>query len=300
MYTSNATLSEGSADHWRLIKTRLTIFQPLITILTSSVLSFIAGQYLPCVTATTSSSSITTAAPLIIFTISAVVTLVLVTNLIKLSLSRVYNKKEVGLSKGVLNKEQQSKKMIKKSVLESEPIGERLNKTFKKQGSGAQIEVVNSSINSNGKSSASYTPIQLSLTPSTAVQQTDTIKPLHSVVPPFSFASGLNGIPLSKRTNSSNMLEAGVSNDINQENSKDILLEQIKKGVKLRHTKNINIQQKQPGTTNQNQDMVLVLNIALAQRRIAIKSSDSESEHFSSNSSSGWSTDEERLKKKRG
>ncbi|CCF78060.1 WAS family protein [Wolbachia endosymbiont of Onchocerca ochengi] len=297
MYISTTTLSKGSTNHWELIKTKLTVFQPLITILASSALSFTAGQYLPCITTTISNSNVNTVAPLTIFIVFAVATLVLVAYLIKLSISKVSNKKEVSLSRGTFKEEQQTKKMIKKSLLEKRSIEESFNKTIKRQSSESQIKV-DSDIDLKNKSSI-YTSTQLSLAPDTAVSQTDTAGSPHSAATQFSLTSSLSEILSSKKVNGSNMPEAGIGNDTKQGSSKDILLEQIKKGVKLRHTKNTNVQQKQSGTTDQNQDMVLILNIALARRRIAIKSSDSESECSSFNSSSGWSTDEERPKKKR-
>lgn len=290
-------LSEGSVNNLRFIKTKLAIFQPLIAILASAILSFTAGQYLSYVTAAISGSGITTVVPLAIFTVSAIFALVLVTYLLKLSVSiGIGNKTETGFSKEVLNNEQQTKKMIKKSLFESGIIRAKFNKTIKKQDSVTQMEI-NSDIDSKDKPST-HTSTQPLLTHGKVFPQINTEKLPHSAGLPFSLTQSPSGFPSLKRANSPNMLEARVSSDVNQKNSKDILLEQIKNGVKLRHTKNTNMQQKE-SDIDQNQDMVLILNIALAQRRIAIKSSDSESEHSSSDNSSGWSTDEERQKKKR-
>ncbi|MCV3769273.1 MAG: hypothetical protein K0T53_00870 [Wolbachia pipientis] len=296
-------LPKGSLNNWKLIKTKIIIFQPLIIILASSVLSFTAGQYFPYITAATAISGsgiTTTVTPLMIFIASVATVLTLITYFTRLCILKIGDKQEVSFNEEVLNKEQRIEKVIKKSVLDNGSMEISLNKTIDKQDNETQIEI-NGDINLEDELNTCAST-QLSLIPDKSIPQANAERLVHSSSSALlsSLAPSSSMVYFPKRVNSSsNISEGKVSDDVNQKNSKDILLEQIKKGVKLRNAKNTNVQQKQFGTTNQNQDMVLILNIALAQRRTAIKSSDSESNCSSSNSSSYWSTDEERIKKKR-
>ncbi|QKX00820.1 hypothetical protein GOY14_00340 [Wolbachia endosymbiont of Dipetalonema caudispina] len=295
-------LPKGSLNNWRLIKTKIIIFQPLIIILASSVLSFTAGQYFPYITAAAISGSgiTTTVAPLMIFISSVATVLILMTYFTRLCILKIGDKQEVSFNEEVLNKEQRIEKVIKKSVLDNGSMEISFNKTIDKQDNETEIEI-NGDINLEDELNTCAST-QLSLIPDKSIPQANAERLVHSSSSALlsSLAPSSSMVSFPKRVNSSsNISEGKVSDDVNQRNSKDILLEQIKKGVKLRNAKNTNVQQKQFGTTNQNQDMVLILNIALAQRRTAIKSSDSESNCSSSNSSSYWSTDEERIKKKR-
>jgi hypothetical protein len=80
---------------------------PLIVILSSSVLSFIAGQYLPYIITVISGSGAITAVPLAIFAVSTAVALASVIYLVKLAVSRATNKKEAGLSREELDQSDQ-------------------------------------------------------------------------------------------------------------------------------------------------------------------------------------------------
>ncbi|WP_395463429.1 hypothetical protein [Wolbachia endosymbiont of Cantharis cryptica] len=88
-------LLKGNLSNQEL-KTKWTTLKPLIIILSLSVLSFIAGQYLPYVI--TGSGAIA-AVPLTIFAASTVVALASVIYLVKLTISIANDKKKVGLSR---------------------------------------------------------------------------------------------------------------------------------------------------------------------------------------------------------
>lgn len=164
---------------------------PLIAILSSSVLSFIAGQYLPYVIAAFSGAM--AAVPLAIFAVSAVIALVSVIYLVKLIISKAGNKKEAGPSKEEPDQQTEPKQPTKELAggfvhenstnLESKSTGEESNKLVK-QDSGTQTEFDG---NANLKNeSGIHTPAQPPITLGTAISQTGAAasQSLHSAAPP--------------------------------------------------------------------------------------------------------------------
>ncbi|BAP00495.1 TAF4-like domain-containing protein [Wolbachia endosymbiont of Cimex lectularius] len=164
---------------------------PLIAILSSSVLSFIASQYLPYVI--TAFSGTIAAVPLAIFTVSAVVALVSVIYLVKLIISKADNKKEAGPSKEEPDQQIEPKQPTKELAggfvhenstnLESKSTGEESNKLVK-QNSGTQTEFDG---NTNIKNeSGIHTPAQSPITLGTAIPQTGAAasQSPHSAAPP--------------------------------------------------------------------------------------------------------------------
>lgn len=95
--SNNSPLPKGDLNNQEL-KTKGTIWKPLIAVSLLSVFSFTAGQYLPYVIAAVSGSGAIEAVPLAIFAVSAIVALVSAIYLIKLVISGASNKKEAGLS----------------------------------------------------------------------------------------------------------------------------------------------------------------------------------------------------------
>ncbi|OWZ25126.1 WH2 domain-containing protein [Wolbachia endosymbiont of Wuchereria bancrofti] len=111
---------------------RISNFGPLIAILSSSVLSFTAGQYFPYVIAAVSGSSATTAAPLAIFAVSMVIALVSAAYLIKLAVSIAGNKKGAGPSREALDRSGQQctvfQGLTQESVCKNGALKNELNK----------------------------------------------------------------------------------------------------------------------------------------------------------------------------
>ncbi|MDR2045890.1 MAG: hypothetical protein LBP77_02805 [Rickettsiales bacterium] len=140
---NNSPLPKGDLNNQEL-KTKGTIWKPLIAVSLLSVFSFTAGQYLPYVIAAVSGSGAIAAVPLAIFAVSTVVALVLATYLIKLAVSRASSKKEAGPDgkKPGHTASQEPQKFVCENCtnLESKPIGKECDKSVK-QGSETQTEV---------------------------------------------------------------------------------------------------------------------------------------------------------------
>ncbi|NSM56999.1 hypothetical protein HET73_06830, partial [Wolbachia endosymbiont of Atemnus politus] len=308
---------------------------PLIAVLSSSILSFIAGQYLPYVITVISGSGAIAAVPLAIFAVSTVVALASVAYLVKLAVSRIGNKKEEdlgekeptkGLAEELVRKSLKSESIKQLDQSSNQPYSafqepqkfvcenctNLANKPIGKEPGNQQRTASQKQVNKNSTDLGN----QLSMPTPTPPPVTLGAQPSASVPPPppppqnSSTQQGSNDLLNSIKKAGG---KAGVSKE--QKKARDEKLKQNRekreKNSEGEQTdsknalfaeirggfklKPVNKNQQSPEKSTPETKPDIASILA---RRIDIEFSDSESEHSDSISDSGWTTDESKDKQK--
>lgn len=276
---------------------RISSFGPLIAVLSLSVLSFTAGQYLPYVIAAVSGSSAIAAAPLAVFAVSMVVALISAAYLVKLAVSTASNKKEVGRSsRETLDRSGQqctvSQGLIQKSACKNGALKNELNK---------HISFSSSSPTCGTRTfSSSAPPLSSNTPPPPPFSQISSTQP--------SSAGLFAGVKNTKLKKASDPVKTPEYDD-----SRNAILEQIRQGTKLLTKKERDEKLKKQaamkdGKKEQSSNSVdeysrAALFEKLKYRRLVIGFSDSESGRSNYSDSSGWSdrsvNEQEELREKK-